>query len=250
MEPLILIVDDENSIRKFLRVSIETQGYKCMDTDNGSSAIMLTVSQNPDILILDLGLPDMDGVDVIKKLRTMSQIPIIIISARGHELRKKEIKVPILMLSAKSTIENKVEGLNSGADDYLTKPFSVTELLARIRVILRHKSFNEMHSETENEFFKIKDLIIDTDKHRIWIENEEIRLTPNEYKVLVLLAKNHGKVLTHKFITENIWGSTGIDDTQSLRVCMGNLRRKLGEDPAQPKYIITEIGVGYRLIDE
>jgi len=231
MEPLILIVDDENSIRKFLRVSIETQGYKCMDTDNGSSAIMLTVSQNPDILILDLGLPDMDGVDVIKKLRTMSQIPIIIISARGHD-------------------REKVEALDAGADDYLTKPFSVTELLARIRVILRHKSFNEMHSETENEFFKIKDLIIDTDKHRIWIENEEIRLTPNEYKVLVLLAKNHGKVLTHKFITENIWGSTGIDDTQSLRVCMGNLRRKLGEDPAQPKYIITEIGVGYRLIDE
>ena len=231
MEPLILIVDDENSIRKFLRVSIETQGYKCMDTDNGSSAIMLTVSQNPDILILDLGLPDMDGVDVIKKLRTMSQIPIIIISARGHD-------------------REKVEALDAGADDYLTKPFSVTELLARIRVILRHKSFNEMHSETENEFFKIKDLIIDTDKHRIWIENEEIRLTPNEYKVLVLLAKNHGKVLTHKFITENIWGSTGIDDTQSLRVCMGNLRRKLGEDPGQPKYIITEIGVGYRLIDE
>lgn len=231
MEPLILIVDDENSIRKFLRVSIETQGYKCMDTDNGSSAIMLTVSQNPDILILDLGLPDMDGVDVIKKLRTMSQIPIIIISARGHD-------------------REKVEALDAGADDYLTKPFSVTELLARIRVILRHKSFNEMHSETENEFFKIKDLIIDTDKHRIWIENEEIRLTPNEYKVLVLLAKNHGKVLTHRFITENIWGSTGIDDTQSLRVCMGNLRRKLGEDPAQPKYIITEIGVGYRLIDE
>lgn len=231
MEPLILIVDDENSIRKFLRVSIETQGYKCIDADNGSNAIMLTISQNPDILILDLGLPDMDGVDVIKKLRTMSQIPIIIISARGHD-------------------REKVEALDAGADDYLTKPFSVTELLARIRVILRHKSINEIHTEKENEIFKINNLIIDTDKHRIWIEDEEIRLTPNEYKVLVLLAKNHGKVLTHKFITDNVWGSTGIDDTQSLRVCMGNLRRKLGEDPAQPKYIITEIGVGYRLIDE
>ncbi|KAF5043736.1 KDP operon transcriptional regulatory protein KdpE [bioreactor metagenome] len=231
MEPLILIVDDENSIRKFLRVSIETQGYKCIDADNGSNAIMLTISQNPDILILDLGLPDMDGVDVIKKLRTMSQIPIIIISARGHD-------------------REKVEALDAGADDYLTKPFSVTELLARIRVILRHKSINEIHTEKENEIFKINNLIIDTDKHRIWIEDEEVRLTPNEYKVLVLLAKNHGKVLTHKFITDNVWGSTGIDDTQSLRVCMGNLRRKLGEDPAQPKYIITEIGVGYRLIDE
>lgn len=231
MEPLILIVDDENSIRKFLRVSIETQGYKCIDADNGSNAIMLTISQNPDILILDLGLPDMDGVDVIKKLRTMSQIPIIIISARGHD-------------------REKVEALDAGADDYLTKPFSVTELLARIRVILRHKSINEIQPEKENEIFKIKNLIIDTDKRRIWIEDEEIRLTPNEYKVLVLLAKNHGKVLTHRFITDNVWGSTGIDDTQSLRVCMGNLRRKLGEDPAQPKYIITEIGVGYRLIDE
>lgn len=231
MEPLILIVDDENSIRKFLRVSIETQGYKCIDADNGSNAIMLTISQNPDILILDLGLPDMDGVDVIKKLRTMSQIPIIIISARGHD-------------------REKVEALDAGADDYLTKPFSVTELLARIRVILRHKSINEIQPEKENEIFKIKNLIIDTDKRRIWIEDEEIRLTPNEYKVLVLLAKNHGKVLTHRFITDNVWGSTGIDDTQSLRVCMGNLRRKLREDPAQPKYIITEIGVGYRLIDE
>lgn len=231
MEPLILIVDDEKSICKFLRVSIETQGYKCIDTDNGSSALMLSVSQNPDILILDLGLPDMDGIEVIKKLRTMSQIPIIIISARGRD-------------------REKVEALDAGADDYLTKPFSVTELLARIRVILRHKFFNEMQQNSESEMFKIKDLVIDTDKHRIWIDNDEIRLTPTEYKVLVLLAKNHGKVLTHKFITENIWGSIGTDDTQSLRVCMGNLRRKLGEDPAQPKYIITEIGVGYRLLDD
>lgn len=231
MEPLILIVDDENSIRKFLRVSIETQGYKCIDADNGATAVMLTVSQNPDILILDLGLPDMDGVDVIKKIRTMSQIPIIIISARGHD-------------------REKVEALDAGADDYLTKPFSVTELLARIRVILRHKSFTEMQPEKVDEEYKIKDLVIDTDKHRIWIGQEEVRLTPNEYRVLVLLAKNHGKVLTHRFITENVWGGTGTDDTQSLRVCMGNLRRKLGEDPAQPKYIITEIGVGYRLIDE
>lgn len=231
MEPLILIVDDEKSIRSFLRVSIESQGYKCIDTDNGSSALMLAVSHNPDIIILDLGLPDMDGVEVIKKLRTMSQMPIIIISARGHE-------------------REKVEALDAGADDYLTKPFSVSELLARIRVILRHKSIENISIEAENLIFKVKDLIIDTDKYRVWLNNQEIRLTPNEYKVLVLLAKNQGKVLTHRFITEQVWGGMISDDTQSLRVCMGNIRRKLGEDPSQPKYIITEIGVGYRLIDE
>lgn len=231
MEPLILIVDDEKAIRSFLQVSMETQGYKCIDADNGSTALMLAVSRNPDILILDLGLPDMDGVEVIKKLRTLSQIPIIIISARGHD-------------------REKVEALDAGADDYLTKPFSVPELLARIRVILRHKPNYSTSPKERNLTFKVKDLIIDTDKHRVWLGNKEIWLTPNEYKVLVLLAENQGKVLTHRFIIENVWGGIILDNTGSLRVCMGNLRRKLGEDPSQPKYIITEIGVGYRLIDE
>ena len=231
MEPLILIVDDEKSIRSFLRVSIEMQGYKCIDASDGSNALMLAVSHNPDILVLDLGLPDMDGVEVIKKLRTVSQMPIIIISARGRD-------------------REKIEALDAGADDYLTKPFSVPELLARIRVILRHKLIDNIPNEADNMLFKIKDLIIDTNKHRVWINNQEIRLTPNEYKVLVLLAKNQGKVLTHRFIAENIWGGMLSNDTQSLRVCMGNLRRKLGEDPSQPEYIITEIGVGYRLTDE
>ncbi|WP_330587851.1 response regulator transcription factor [Anaerocolumna sedimenticola] len=187
MEPLILIVDDEKSIRSFLRVSIEMQGYKCMDASDGSSALMLAVSQNPDILILDLGLPDMDGVDVIKKLRTVSLMPIIIISARGHD-------------------REKIEALDAGADDYLTKPFSVPELLARIRVILRHKNYENIPDIEINPSYKIKDLTIDTDKHRVWINEKEIRLTPNEYKVLVLLARNRGKVLTHKYIAENIWG--------------------------------------------
>lgn len=231
MEPFILIVDDEKSIRSFLRVSMETQGYKCMDTDHGASALMLAISNNPDIVILDLGLPDMDGVEVIKKIREVSQMPIIIISARGHD-------------------REKIEALDAGADDYLTKPFSVPELLARIRVILRHKDKNNMPCEMEESTYTIKDLVIDTNKHRIWLNNKEVRLTPNEYKVLVLLAQNRGKVLTHRYITESIWGGTITDDTKSLRVCMGNLRRKLCEDPSQPKYIITEIGVGYRFIDE
>lgn len=231
MEPLILVVDDEKSIRSFLRISIEMQGYKCIDASDGATALMLAVSRNPDIMILDLGLPDMDGVEVIRKLRTISQLPIIIISARGHE-------------------REKVEALDVGADDYLTKPFSIPELLARVRVILRHKSNENTQNEVVNPVYKIKDLLIDTDKHRIWLNNNEIRLTPNEYRVLVLLVQNQGKVLSHRFLAENVWGGMLPSDTQSLRVCMGNLRRKLGQDPTQPEYIITEIGVGYRMIDE
>ncbi len=231
MEPLILIVDDEKSIRSFLQLSMEMQGYKCIDAADGATGLMLAVSRKPDILILDLGLPDMDGVEVIKKLRQVSQLPIIIISARGHD-------------------REKIEALDAGADDYLTKPFSVPELLARIRVILRHKGLESAEATKEAQVFQIKDLVIDAEKHRVWLSKEEIRLTPNEYKVLVLLAKNQGKVLTHRFITENIYGGMLSGDTQSLRVCMGNLRRKLGEDPSQPRYIITEIGVGYRLVDD
>ena len=231
MEPLILVVDDEKSIRSFLHLSIEMQGYKCIEAADGATALMLAVSRNPEILILDLGLPDMDGVDVIKKLRNVSQMPIIIISARGHE-------------------REKIEALDAGADDYLTKPFSVPELLARIRVILRHKSVESISVENDKQIHRIKEMIIDTEKHRVWLRDQEIRLTPNEYKVLVLLAKHQGKVLTHRFITENLYGEMLSNDTQSLRVCMGNLRRKLGEDPSQPQYIITEIGVGYRFVDE
>ncbi|MDF2484045.1 MAG: two component transcriptional regulator, winged helix family [Herbinix sp.] len=231
MEPLILVVDDEKSIRSFLRISIEMQGYKCIDASDGSTALMLAISRNPEILILDLGLPDIDGIEVIKKLRMVSQIPIIIISARGHE-------------------REKIEALDAGADDYLTKPFSVPELLARIRVILRHKTLQDITVEQESQAFRIRDLLIDTEKHRVWLTDQEIKLTPNEYKVLVLLAKNQGKVLTHRYIAENIYGGMLSNDTQSLRVCMGNLRRKLGEDPSKPQYIITEIGVGYRLVDE
>ncbi len=231
MQPLVLVADDEKSIRSFLKVSLETQGYKCIEADCGAHALMLTTSCNPDILILDLGLPDIDGVDVIKQLRKVSQIPILIVSARGHD-------------------REKVEALDAGADDYLTKPFSVSELLARIRVILRRQSVLGSSEIQQESTFKIGDLTVDANKRRVWLTTEEIHLTPNEYKVLALLIKHQGKVLTHKFIIESIWGSMIADDTQSLRVCMGNLRRKLKEDPAQPRYIITEIGVGYRLADD
>ena len=231
MQPLVLVADDEKSIRSFLKVSLETQGYKCIEADCGANTLMLATSCNPDILILDLGLPDMDGVDVIRKLRKVSQIPVLIVSARGHD-------------------REKVEALDAGADDYLTKPFSVSELLARIRVILRRQSVINTSGMQEPFQFKLGSLDVNGDKHRVWLDNQEIHLTPNEYKVLALLIKHQGKVLTHKFIIENIWGGMIADDTQSLRVCMGNLRRKLKEDPAQPRYIITEIGVGYRLADD
>lgn len=231
MQPLILIADDEKTIRSFLKVSLETQGYKCIEADCGASALMLSASHNPDVLVLDLGFPDMDGVDVIRKLRAVSQIPIIIVSARGHD-------------------REKVEALDAGADDYLTKPFSVSELLARIRVILRHQTVSNASDNRDLQDFKIGGLTVDEGKRRVWLDDEEIHLTPNEFKVLALLVKHQGKVLTHRFIIENVWGGTISDDTQSLRVCMGNLRRKLKEDPVQPKYIITEIGVGYRLADE
>ena len=231
MQPLILIADDEKSIRNFLKVSLETQGYKCLEADCGANTLMLAASHNPDVLILDLGLPDIDGIEVIKKLRAISRLPIVIVSARGHD-------------------REKVEALDAGADDYLTKPFSVPELLARIRVILRRHSADPADLEQNKSEFKIGNLLVDDNKRRVWLNDDEIHLTPNEYKVLALLIKYQGKVLTHKFIIENIWGGMLDDDTQSLRVCMGNLRRKLKEDPAEPHYIITEIGVGYRLADE
>lgn len=231
MQHLILIADDEKSIRNFLKVSLETQGYKCIEADCGANTLMLAASYNPEVLILDLGLPDIDGVEVIKKLRKISMLPIIIVSARGHD-------------------REKVEALDAGADDYLTKPFSVPELLARIRVILRRPALDNAALDQKKSEFRIGSLHVDDNKRRVWLSNEEIHLTPNEYKVLALLLKHQGKVLTHKFIIENIWGDMMDEDTQSLRVCMGNLRRKLKENPADPRYIITEIGVGYRLADE
>lgn len=231
MQPLILIVDDEKTIRSFLKVSLETQGYKCIETDCGAGALMLAASHNPDVLVLDLGLPDIDGVEVIKKLREISQIPIIIVSARGHE-------------------REKVEALDAGADDYLTKPFSVPELLARVRVILRHHKASGISDGQEKLIFKMGELVFDEEKRRVWLDGEELHLTPTEFRVLALLIKYQGKVLTHRFVIENVWGNVTSDDTQSLRVCMGNLRRKLNEDPAQPRYIITEMGVGYRFADD
>jgi two-component system, OmpR family, KDP operon response regulator KdpE len=230
-KPLILVVEDDKPIRNFICVSLEAQGYKCINTQKGNNAITLVSSHNPEIIIMDLGLPDIDGVDVIAKIRSVTKAAIIVVSARGHE-------------------KDKVKALDSGADDYLTKPFSVAELLARIRVALRHSN-QSMHFENDIPgVFKAGELKIDYEKRHVMLSEVEIHLTPIEYKLMELLAKYAGRVLTHNFILEEVWGAFSGNDTQSLRVFMANIRRKIEKEPAQPRYILTEVGVGYRLVDE
>lgn len=228
---LVLVVEDDRPIRNFICVSLEAQGYKQINTMNGENAISLTLSHKPDVIILDLGLPDFDGIEVIQRIREFSKIPIIVVSARGRE-------------------REKVDALDMGADDYLTKPFSVAELLARIRVALRHIQYTGTRSDDILTRFICRDLEIDFDARKVILNSKEIHLTPIEFKLLELMARYPGKVLTHKFILKEIWGSYTGSDTQSLRVFMANIRRKLEVDPAQPQYIITEVGVGYRLTEE
>ncbi|HNW85319.1 MAG TPA: response regulator [Candidatus Limiplasma sp.] len=230
MNPLVLIVEDEKTIRRFIRVALDTQPYTCLEAQDGMGALAMTASHKPDVVVLDLGLPDMDGLDVIRKLREWSDVPILVVSARGHE-------------------REKVEALDAGADDYLTKPFGIAELLARIRVILRHR-VPKQDEGAPAATFAIGALKIDYEKRRVTLQGEEIHLTPTEYRLLTLLASQHGKVLTHRYLVKEIWGEVTADDTQSLRVSMANLRRKIEQNPAQPKYIITEVGVGYRMVED
>ncbi len=229
-KPYILVIEDDRPIKNFITAALSSQGYKYIETDKGNEGISLIMSHNPDLIILDLGLPDIDGIEVIEKVRGWSNIPIIVVSARGNERQK-------------------VEALDKGADDYLTKPFSISELLARVRVSLRHLVVNKDQHEVMNNF-RVKNLFIDFDKRRVTVEGKEIHLTPIEYKIMALLCKYSGKVLTHNFIIREIWGSSFGNETKSLRVFMANLRRKIEKDPAQPEYIYTEVGVGYRLVDE
>lgn len=229
-KPYILVVEDDKPIRNFITTALKAQGFNYIETDKGMEAIALSMSHKPDLIILDLGLPDMDGINVITSVREWSQIPIIIVSARENERQK-------------------IEALDKGADDYLTKPFGIGELLARVRVSLRHSTINT--SENKNmEIFKVKDLIVDFNKRQVIINNEVIHLTPIEYKIMALLCKYSGKVLTHNFIIREIWGTAVGNETQSLRVFMASLRRKIEKNPAEPQYIYTEVGVGYRLVEE
>ncbi len=229
-KPYILVVEDDKPIRNFITASLKAQGFNYIETDKGAEAIALSISHRPDLIILDLGLPDMDGINVITKVREWCKTPIIIVSARENERQK-------------------IEALDKGADDYLTKPFGIGELLARIRVSLRHSVTT--NNETEDiGVFKVKDLVVDFNKRKVTINNEDIHLTPNEYKIMALLCKFPGKVLTHNFIIKEIWTSPVGNETQSLRVFMASLRRKIEKNPAQPQYIYTEVGVGYRLVED
>ncbi|PJI08401.1 MULTISPECIES: response regulator [Clostridium] len=229
-KPYVLLVEDDKPIRNFITTALLTQGYKCIETDKGNEAIALSMSNNPDIIILDLGLPDIDGIEVVKKIREWSKTPIIIVSARDNE-------------------HQKVEALDKGADDYLTKPFGISELLARIRVSLRHVKINKKEDK-DLESFKVRNLSVDFKKRQVLVNDKEVHLTPIEYKIMFLLCKYSGRVLTHNFIINEIWGAQVGNEAQSLRVFMASLRRKIEKDPAQPEYIYTEVGVGYRLIDE
>ncbi len=227
-KPFILVVEDDKPIRKLITTTLETQGYQYHTAETAGASILEAVSKRPDIMILDLGLPDMDGIDIIKKVRAWSNMPIIVVSARSED-------------------RDKIDALDAGADDYLTKPFSVEELLARLRVSLRRIRYDSEKLPKDASVFINGKLKIDYAAGCTWLDGEEIHLTPIEYKLLCLLAKNVGKVLTHNSILHEIWGHYA-GDIPALRVFMATLRKKLEKTPSQPKHIQTHIGVGYRML--
>ena len=228
-KPKILVVEDDPAITNLMRTTLDTQEYQYHTAKNGAEALLDAVSYNPDVIILDLGLPDMDGVEIIHKMRGWSMVPIIVVSARSED-------------------QDKVEALDAGADDYLTKPFSIDELLARLRVALRRSRAEEGAAQTQSSIYRNGGIVIDYAAGCVYMEGNEVHLTPIEYKLLCVLAKNTGKVLTHNYILKEVWGSVLASDTPSLRVFMATLRKKIEKNPSDPKYIQTHIGVGYRMI--
>ena len=228
-KPLILVVEDDASVRNLITTTLKVHDYKYLTAANGNLAIMEATSGNPDIVLLDLGLPDMDGMEVIRTIRQWSSMPIIVISARSEDT-------------------DKIKALDAGADDYLIKPFSVEELLARLRVTQRRLSMMKNDKESESSVFTNGDIRIDYAEGCAYLKDEELHLTPTEYKLLCLLSQNVGKVLTHTFITQKIWGSCWDNDVASLRVYMATLRKKIEVSPESPQYIQTHIGIGYRML--
>ena len=225
----ILVVEDDLSVKNLITTTLKTHDYRYLTAQNGETAIMEASSHNPDIVLLDLGLPDMDGVEVIKKIRTWSNVPIIVISARSEDT-------------------DKIDALDSGADDYLTKPFSVEELLARLRVTQRRLTMTQSENQVNQSVFENGSLRIDYAAGCAYLNDRELHLTPIEYILLCLLSRNVGKVLTHTFIMQNIWGSSWENDIASLRVFMATLRKKIEPEADSPQYIQTHIGVGYRML--
>lgn len=223
----ILIIEDDATIQNLLRLAIKSNGHKAIIAEKGLSGISLFMSHSPDLVLLDLGLPDIDGLEVLGQIRKTSDIPVIIVSARGQE-------------------NEKVSALDMGADDYITKPFNVDELFARMRVALRRYKPIDIKSP----IFSLDYLRVDFEKRQVFVRDTLVHFTPIEYKMLLLLIENKGKVLTHRFIQNQVWSFPTTDDYQTLRVFMANIRRKLENDTAKPRFIMTEIGVGYRFADE
>ncbi len=228
-KPLILVVEDDTPVRNLITTTLKAHEYRFLTAANGESAVLEASSHNPEIILLDLGLPDMDGVEVIHKVRSWSNVPIIVISARSEDT-------------------DKIEALDAGADDYLTKPFSVEELLARLRVTQRRLAALQVGSANTESVFTNGKLKVDYAAGCAFLDGQELHLTPSEYKLLCLLCKNVGKVLTHTYITQQIWGRSWDNDVASLRVFMATLRKKLEKEPSSPQYIQTHIGVGYRMM--
>lgn len=223
----ILIVEDDDRIRNYIKTVLVSCGYNALETNKQQTALSLLASHKPDLLLLDLGLPDGDGQELIRQIRTWSQIPIVVVSARGHE-------------------QDKVEALDGGADDYITKPFGTDELLARIRAALRH---GRQQGGKVGPVYTGNGLRVDTDRRIVQVDGRDIHLTQTEYRIVQLLCIHSGKVITHDFMLREVWGPFSGCDTQILRVNMANIRRKLEKDPTMPEYISTEIGVGYRMIE-
>ncbi len=228
MKTNVLVVEDDNAVRNLITTALGTFGYKFRYARNGAEAITEAVSIQPDLFILDLGLPDMDGVDIIARLRTWTNNPIIVVSAR-------------------SEVHDKIAALDAGADDYLTKPFSVEELMARVRAALRKMSYDNSPQKGTNVFVN-GGLRIDYAANSVFVDNVEVHLTPLEYKLLCLLSRNVGKVLTHNYILKEIWASEFESTTQSLRVFMAALRKKIEKNQSEPQFLKTHMGVGYRMV--
>ncbi|MCC8022833.1 MAG: response regulator transcription factor [Clostridiales bacterium] len=227
--PTFLTIEDDKQIRKFISFSLRSQGYDCLEAATGQEGMQAISMQAPDVIVLDLGLPDMDGMEIIRQVREFSSVPIIVVSARDQD-------------------SEKVAALDAGADDYLTKPFSVKELLARIRVVLRHSRTPETAGEP---CYRIGEFCLNHARREVTLAGAPVHFTPMEYQVLHTLVKNAGKVMTHNQILQEVWGRNYLDsDTQTLRVFMANIRRKLEKNPAAPRYILTEIGIGYRFAEE
>jgi len=223
---LILLIEDEPQMRRFLRITLQTQGYRLAEAETGSDGLVQATSRNPDVVLLDLGLPDMDGLEVTGRLREWTSTPIIVISAREQE-------------------QDKVKALDAGADDYLTKPFSAGELLARIRVALRHAVRQRLGQQ--EPVFTLGNLRVDLAQRQVFLDDKEVHLTPIEYKLLTVLVRHAGKVITHRQLLKDVWGPAHGEEVQYLRVYMTQLRHKLEADPARPRFFMNEPGIGYRL---